>query len=590
MRRSLPPLQSVDPGWTLTVKALLLVVFLAATNQGAWERLQSLDSPPKVAAFMALWAVSTVALFCIAFLPYRSWRYAWTAVLVPCSQLGLGYWLVTKTHLRLADVEQLLDVLAFSDNLLGFYSGPLLSAAFISLIGVVALNMPPYWHPGTLRHPRRALAAALLVPFVPVSATAGVLYVRGGEGTDGLPVQVTSPAFGLVLALEGLISGPQSKRKEVAIAPSGEGGARTLVVIMDESVRGDYLDINRPGGVYSGLLGHQGSMANFGIMSSIAGCSSSTNASFRYGVARKSYLEDLKANPSIWRYAKKAGYRTIYVDGQRHNGRLMNFMTDEELADVDEHIQLPPTTRPVDRDMDIARLLRRIVEDAREPAFVYVNKMGAHFPYEGKYPREHALYQPTLTQTYFGNEVDPKDTWDPQSEDEDTRIRFRNSYLNTLNWNVGRFFDRLLPGLDLSRAVMLYMADHGQDFHEDGRPGFRTHCTSDKAAPGEGMVPMVVITQVPRILADMRRAAEKNRGRVSQFNVFPSVLALLGYRPEDIARFASRELPLEADLPPGQQQFLSRFFVRLGMQPIWNSIAPDVETAFTQTTIHTSSR
>jgi hypothetical protein len=88
----------------------------------------------------------------------------------------------------------------------------------------------------------------------------------------------------------------------------------------------------------------------------------------------------------------------------------------------------------------------------------------------------------------------------------------------------------------------------------------------------------------------MRRAAEKNRGRVSQFNVFPSVLALLGYRPEDIARFASRELPLAADLPPGQQQFLSRFFVRLGMQPIWNSIAPDVETAFTQTTIHTSSR
>jgi glucan phosphoethanolaminetransferase (alkaline phosphatase superfamily) len=585
----LPSLQSVDRGWALSIKVLLLVVFLVATNHGAWERLQSLASPPKAAAFVALWALSAAALFCIAFLPYRSWRYAWTAVLVLGSQLGLGYWLVTKTHLRLADAEQLLDVVAFSDNLLGFYSGPLLGAALVSAIGVVALNMRPFWHARDLRH-ALPLAAALLVPLVPVSATAGMLYTRGGEGTDGLPVQVTSPAFVLVLALERLVAGPQRERKDVEIAPSAERGARIVIVIMDESVRGDYLDINRPGGVYSGLLPHQASMANFGVMSSISGCSSSTNASFRYGVGRQSYLDDLKTKPSIWRYAKKAGYRTVYLDGQRHNGRLMNLMTAEELADIDEHIQLDPATPPVGRDMEIARRLRRIVEDAREPAFVYVNKMGAHFPYEGKYPREHAVYQPTLKQTYFGNEVDPKDTWSPETEDEDTRTRFRNSYHNTLRWNVGRFFDTLLPGLDLSQAVMLYMADHGQDFHEDGRPGFRTHCTSDKAAPGEGMVPMAVITQVSGILADMRGAAEKNRDRVSQFNVFPSVLALLGYRPGDIARFASSELPLQADLPRGQQQFLSRFFVRLGMQPIWNSIAPAVETALTDTTIDTSGR
>jgi hypothetical protein len=77
----------------------------------------------------------------------------------------------------------------------------------------------------------------------------------------------------------------------------------------------------------------------------------------------------------------------------------------------------------------------------------------------------------------------------------------------------------------------------------------------------------------------MREAAGKNHDRVSQFNVFPSVLALLGYRPEDIARSASSESPLEADLPTGQQQFASVFFVRFGRQPVWNSIRARIETA-----------
>jgi lipid A ethanolaminephosphotransferase len=562
---------------TLGLKVVLLVLFIALTNGGAWDRLRALGSPSHASAFLALWGVSAAALFCVAFSPHRPTRFLWTAVFFLCSLVALSYSLITSSYLGLADAEQLLGVLAFADNVLEFYAAPLAAAALICLIGIVALNMPPFWHPGAApRH--QWLAAGLLVPCFPVAAAASVLYVRGGHGTEGLPVQFTSAAFAVVLGLERLLSGPQPRRKEVAIAPLDGPRARSVIVIMDESVRGDLLDINRPGGVHSGLLPRAASMANFGVMSSISTCSAPTNAGFRYGVARRSYLADLKTNPSMWRYAKKAGYRTIYIDGQRHDGGLMNLMTGEELADIDEHVQLPADTRPADRDIEIARRLRRIVEDGRQPAFVYVNKMGAHFPYEGKYPPERAPYQPVLKRTYFGNEVDPKNIWWPQNEDEDTRARVRNSYLNALAWNVGAFFDTLLEGLDLSHAVLLYMADHGQYLNEDGRPGMRTHCSTGKAPATEGMVPMVVLTQAPGLLAALRAAAEKNRDRVSQFNVFPSVLALLGYRRQDIARSATGELPLEADLPPGQRQFLSRFFVRLGRGPIWNSIEPGRHT------------
>jgi lipid A ethanolaminephosphotransferase len=549
----------------LGVKVLLLLVFVMATNYGAWQRLEALTSPSKVVAFLALWGVSAVAFFCIAFMPYRFWRYLWTLVLALSSMAALSYWLITRSYLRLADVEQLLGLFAFTGDVLEFYAGQLLTAALVCVIGIVALNMPPFWRAGVAPHAKR-LAAVLLLPFVPVTATAGVLCVHGGEGADGLPVQFTSPAFAVVLGLERLLFGPAPERKEVTIAPTDERRPRNVIVIMDESVRGDLLDINRPGGVYSGLLPHSAAMANFGIMSSIANCSANSNAAFRYGVGRRSHMADLKTNPSIWQYAKKAGYRTIYIDGQRHDGGLHNLMTAAERAEIDELIQLPSATRPIDRDIEIARRLRRIIEDDRHLTFAYVNKMGAHFPYEGKYPPERAVFQPVLKQTYVGA---------PQ-EDEAT---LRNSYLNTIAWNVGNFVDTLLADLDLSNTVLLYMADHGQNLHVDGSPGFRTHCSTEKTSPVEGMVPLVVLTHVPDVLAKMREAAKKNRDRVSQFNVFPSVLALLGYQREDIAHSASSELPLEADLPPGQQQFASIFFTRLPRPPVWISINARMETA-----------
>jgi hypothetical protein len=93
--------------------------------------------------------------------------------------------------------------------------------------------------------------------------------------------------------------------------------------------------------------------------------------------------------------------------------------------------------------MQIARRLRRIIQDNREPAFVYVNKMGVHFPYEGKYPPERAVL-PVLKRTTLGEGIKP------QAEDPATHLSFRNAYLNALAWNVGNFFDTLLADLDLS--------------------------------------------------------------------------------------------------------------------------------------------
>jgi len=552
----------------LSVKLLLFLAFVTVTNYGAWSRLETLASSlAKALAFLALWGVSVVALFCIAFSTRRLWRYVWSTVLAVSSMVALSHSLITQTDLRLADFEQLLGLLAFTGNVVDFYAGQLLTAAAVCVIGIVALNMPPH---GPRLAPRARRPAELL-PLAPVAGIVGVLLSHGGDGVDGLPVQFTSPAFAAALGLERLLSGPEPKRTEVAIA-SARAGPRNVIVIMDESVRGDLLDLNRPGGMYSGLLAHSAAMANFGIASSIANCSAASNAAFRYGVDRQTPMADLQTKPSIWQYAKKAGYRTVYIDGQRHNGRLQNLMTGAERAQIDEHIQLPSATPPRERDMQIARVLRGIIQDSRQPVFAYVNKMGVHFPYEGKYPPERALL-PVLARTTLGERNKP------QAEDSATHVSFRNAYLNALAWNVGNFFDTLLADLDLSETVIVYTSDHGQNLHEDGSPGYATHCTTAKSPPPEGIVPLVVLTRIPAVLATMREAAQKNRDRVSQFSVFPSVLALLGYLPQDIARSASSEPPLEADPAPGQQRFASIFFARFGRPPMWNSIQPRVHAA-----------
>ena len=556
-------------GLALGVKLLLLLVFVTLTNYGAWRRLETLaSSPAKVLGFLALWGISVVALLFIAFSPRRVWRCLWAVVLAVSSMAALSHSLITQTELGLADFEQLLGLLAFTGNVVDFYAVQLLTAGAFCALGIVALNLPPH---GPALAPRARRAAALL-PLLATAGIVGVLLSHGGGGADGLPVQFTSPAFAAALGLERLLSGPAPKRTQVAIAPAGGPRPRHVIVIMDESVRGDLLDLNRPGGMYSGLLAHSAAMANFGIASSIANCSAASNAAFRYGVGRESPMADLQTKPSVWQYAKRAGYRTVYVDGQRQNGRLQNLMSREERAQIDEHIQLSSATSPRERDMQIARRLRRIIQDNREPAFVYVNKMGVHFPYEGKYPPERAVL-PVLKRTTLGEGIKP------QAEDPATHLSFRNAYLNALAWNVGNFFDTLLADLDLSDTVIVYTSDHGQNLHEDGSPGYATHCTTATSPPTEGIVPLVVLTQIPQLLATMRQAADKNRDRASQFSVFPSVLALLGYLPQDIARSASSEPPLDADPGRGQQRFASIFFARFGRPPMWNSIQPRIRAA-----------
>ncbi|HCN45776.1 MAG TPA: sulfatase, partial [Pseudomonas sp.] len=356
-------------------------------------------------------------------------------------------------------------------------------------------------------------------------------------------------------------------RQPVTIARTGPAMARDIVLLIDESVSGNYLDLNTAQGVPTPLTQAQPGLEifNFGYAASIANCSADTNVTLRYGGTRADYLRINSTQPSIWQYARQAGLQTVYIDAQRTGGHLQNLMTETEKRDIDRFIQFDDT--PVQqRDMAVEAKLVELLGDGR-PQLILVNKVGAHFPVHDKYPDDFMLWRPALPRGHYADIADTgkRDGFSGSPQDW---VLYRNAYRNTLAWNVGEFFKRLFAQADLSQAVVIYTSDHGQDLHERGNPGLNTHCDSDPVME-EGLVPLVVIQGEGVKAPDWAAHLEQNRDRSSHYNLFPTLLQLLGYDPAGVQALYGRPLSVATE---DEFSFNTRFNARLGASPVFKRI------------------
>lgn len=555
----------------LSLKLTGIATFLLLTNGDVGTR-----SLVGYAFFSFAWALSILSLIHVAF--FGGWlaRLVWTVLVVAATIVGTAFRIIYDAPLRLADANVLLSSAGDVNSAFAFYGRVLVWPTLLGLLGLAAINLPPFALSAGKPRRWRDYIRQSAVRTSPIVVMVAALLVKNGEGTNGLAVQHAPHALLTVLAIERALMGPPPVRQPVTMAHSGHRPLRNLIVVMDESIRGDLIDLNLEGGAATALAGRP-DVINFGVISSIANCSYATNAGFRYGIGRHDHLRQLAAHPSIWAYAKRAGYRTYFFDAQRSNGVLTNGMDEREHAEIDVHYQVAADRPPREKDVDLARALRRMMDEpSARPRFIYVNKMGAHFPFEGKYPLEHARRSPVMETEYFGTEVDPAGAFQRFREShviaDEVGVRFRNSYHNAVSWNTSRFFEVLLDGLDLSDTLILYTADHGVNLHDDGRPGLNTHCTSGEANPDEGRVPLAVVTADIRTSAALRAAAAINVDRLSQFSVFPSVLRWMGYPAEAVAANPDFDPAIEEPAAASARQFLSTFFVRLGGKPVWNAV------------------
>lgn len=170
-----------------------------------------------------------------------------------------------------------------------------------------------------------------------------------------------------------------------------------------------------------------------------------------------------------------------------------------------------------------------IIRD-NERSFTYLLKVGAHFPYDEKYPEAEKVYRPTLSDGGEGGNLE----------------KTLNSYDNALRWSVDGFIQALFERFAGSdrRILMIYTSDHGQSLGtavEDSgmpyldRPARWPHGTPADPPRAQAAVPLILFgfgEGMQELLRGLFLPAL--RDRVSQFELFPSLLQLAGYAYPEI--------------------------------------------------------
>ena len=544
-------------GW---IKVLLVVAYLMSFSASYVERIQALGIGLPLLLYLATVGVLVGGLLVAGWVRPAALRWALALLLCISAVFFDAYTRITQTYLTYSAFVSMVYSAGFAQDAWQQYQQPILLAGAKALLLLLGLGLSP------LGRRRMPWALPVAAPLLALALLIGVLFVRAGEGARGLPVMYTPLAYLSLFGYEA-ISDSVGPRQPVTLAHDRPPLAQDIVLIIDESIGGNYLDLNTPHGVVSHLAAPATNVAivNFGYAASVANCSADTNITLRYGGTRDDYQRINATLPSLWQYAHKAGLSTVYIDGQRTGGLLQNLMTETEKADIDRFVQFDAVP-VVQRDMAALDVLVGLLKDDK-PQLIVMNKVGAHFPVHDKYPDGFMRYTPALPRGRYTDVADigTRDGFDGTPADW---ALYRNAYRNTLAWNVGEFFNRLLAADALGNAVVIYTSDHGQDLHERGNPGLNTHCDSDPV-PEEGLVPLVVLQGNGLRTLDWHAHLAQNRNASSHYNIFPTLLTLMGYDPAAVTSTYGHALDQATDDP---FTFNVRFNARLGAKPDFRHI------------------
>lgn len=542
------------------IKRLLLVVYLLSFYGYYIERLEAIGLGVALVLYAGVFVLLVIALWLCANIRHGLVRWGFALVFFASAVFFDAYTRIVADYLTYSAFVAMVYSGGFIGEALEQYHSVIVVALAKGVLLLLGLGLRP-------APARRGLwVLPWAAPLLGLALLTAILFMRAGEGARGLPVMYTPLAY-LNLFIYESLNASVGPRQPVSLARSGPVLARDIVLIIDESVSGNYLDLNTPNGVRSNLAQARPgvSIFNYGYAASIANCSADTNVTLRYGGTRQDYLRINSTLPSIWQYAKQAGLSTVYIDGQRTGGSLQNLMNASEKRDIDQFIQFDAT--PVrDRDMAALQTLVELLGDGK-PQLIVMNKVGVHFPVHDKYPDAFMTYRPALPRGQYADIADTgrRDGFSGTPQDW---VLYRNSYKNSLLWSVGEFFNRLFAQADLSQAVLIYTSDHGQDLHERGNPGLNTHCGGDPVEE-EGLVPLVVIQGQGLKTLDWQAQLASNKDRSSHYNIFPTLLQLLGYDAAAVEPVYGRALNVPTQDP---FSFNYRFNARLGAKPEFKHI------------------
>jgi lipid A ethanolaminephosphotransferase len=491
------------------LKAVAILIFVVLTNEGVVSRIHLLIEQERVVTammFLGVWGLCLIALLIAAFQPRPTWRWGWAVAIAATSFAGYGYLRATASQLTVYDIASLWVARGDTSRALDAYAPDVAVALAVALFGLFALGVRP---PNTGPLPAALVSRLRLVPVLPIAVILGITLWKSGGGTHALPQQFSPAAMGLVVAAKSATM-ELPVRRMLTDRPVGPPAIRHIVYLVGESVRPDYIDFTPGNPDTPHLAAHRDRIADFGQAASAGNCSHYSNALLRLGAAKRDVVKTVTTSPTIWQYANKAGFHTVYIDASasliRNSGNLQNFMTAAERDEIDEFIRIDNVPAP-DLDYELSKLIAKIAARP-EPTFIYANKNGAHFPYDESYPEAERIDRPVMS-----------DDWG------DDLIRKVDSYRNAIRWSVDGFFGDLFGRLDLSHTLVLYTSDHGQNLD----PGKLTHCSTETPDPREGLVPLFALSGDPALSEKFHAASRLNRNRANHFAIFPTLVSLFGY-------------------------------------------------------------
>jgi len=314
----------------------------------------------------------------------------------------------------------------------------------------------------------------------------------------------------------------------------------SIIYVIDESVRGSNLSLNgypRPTTPFLQSLETQGLLKNLGICVAASSFSHISNAYLITG--HNAFPDDAfrtDKNPTIFDYAKKMGYETIYIDiNQIYLYSLLKAAGDGPVRGLDRWMNDKTfKERRIDleatKDLGAARVLSALLNEGGG-YFILVNKKGLHFNYRDRYPDdpEYTIWKPVMKALQA---IDPCAAG---------RERLVNTYDNGIRYQVDEFFRLFVSETTNRNYALLYTSDHGQTLSEHGQT--YTHMKPDQE-----------IVDVPDFLVSGEEYDKKGLLdatapgiRVSHLNNFATLLDLMGVpdslrvRPYDKSIFALTE-------------------------------------------------
>ena len=485
--------------------ATLLAAICLSTHQ-MWDLLAYYGRSHRflyMFLFFGIWILAISSIAILSGIRSLALRLPWILMLTASSLVSDLHFRVMHTYINLESVMTFWEArTGAADAFVTYRSEVVYSFLVAAILFTAMLASPSIEMKGRFKH------WLSVSPLIPMSAIYVVFWMTAGAGIRALPGQFSF----LPLVLGAALEAPPANRDEVTIPKVRDSLVDKIVLIVDESVRGDFIDLSGASRTTPFLASIKDQVIDFGLALSGSNCSVQSNAILRMGANPRTLGTkegDIRKNPTIWAYAKTAGFSTAYVDDQMENGQLSSYMNEAEVSEIDGFVQMtgPGYQKDISAINTVVWLL-----NSHPNAVIYWNKQGAHTPYESRYPAEFGRFNPRLETTV--------------SSVED-RERLTNSYKNAISWTVDHFFQSLLGQVDLKHTLIIYTSDHGQNLLDDGTT--RTHCGLTDPNFHEALVPLLVFNDTPSLRPRLVEAAALNRNRSSHFQIFPTILEVLGF-------------------------------------------------------------